>query len=155
MATADVKLVELGDGGDVVLNNNDLELVTGFQNMPYIALFGGNLKQSTTGPKTNEQIFDYWGNFLFHPTTQPVWFNSKTERLLNEVAITSAGRIQIEQQVKKDLEFMNAFANVTVSVSLVTVDRIKIYIEIIEPNVEQPTSYGYIWDTMEQELTEL
>lgn len=154
MQIVDLKLIETYDGGDCVLKGNDLEMISGLQNMPYIGLFGGNVEQSTTGPKTTEETFDFWGNFLFHPTEQPIWFNSKTEKLLKEVSLTSSGRIQIEEQVKSDIDFMTTFAQVSVKVSLIGVDKIKIYIQLIEPNKQDSTDLVYIWDATQEELTQ-
>lgn len=155
MAITDLKIIETKDGGDTVLKGNDLELISGFQNMPYIGMFGGNTEQSTTGPKDTEQTFDFWGNFLFHPTDQAIWFNSKTEHLLNTIALTPAGRIEIEEQVKKDLEFMQKFASVSVSVSLTSVDRLEIKIILLEPNKLDSTELVYIWDAINKELTNI
>lgn len=154
MQIVDLKLTETHDGGDCVLKGNDLEMISGLQNMPYIGLFGGNVEQSTTGPKTTEETFDFWGNFLFHPTEQPIWFNSKTEKLLKEVSLTSSGRIQIQEQVKSDIDFMSTFAQVSVQVSLIGVDKIKIYIQLIEPNKQDSTDLVYIWDATQEELTQ-
>ena len=36
---ADLKMVETGDGGDFVLVGADLQLIDGFQNMPYLGCF--------------------------------------------------------------------------------------------------------------------
>lgn len=155
MVVTDLKLIETSDGGDCVLVANDLQMISGFQNMPYIGLFGGNIEQSTTGPKTTEQTFDFWGNYLLHPTLQEVWFNSKTEKLLMETALNSAGRMAIEQQVKKDVEFMQQFAAISVSVTLVAVDRINIAITIMEPNALNSNVFTYIWDATNAELTML
>jgi hypothetical protein len=150
----DLRLIETGDGGDCVLKGNDLELISGFQNMPYIGLFGGNYVQSTTGPKNTEQAFDFWGNFLINPTLQDIWFNSETERLLNNVALSPSGRIQIEEQVKQDLKFMQKFAQITVSVVLFSIDRIRIEITILEPSTQQSNQFIYIWDATNAELTQ-
>ena len=155
MNITDIRLVEKYDGGDYVLNANDVQLISGLQNMPYIGLFGGNLEQNTTGPKDSEQTFDFWGNFLLHPSQQNIWFNSRTEQLLKEVALTSAGRIQIEQQVKKDIEFIQGFAEVSVSVRLNSVDRIIISITLNEPNKLNSTELVYIWDSTNSELSML
>lgn len=151
MKNVDLRLRETGDGGDYVLIGNDLQLISGFQNMPYIGLFGGN-KQSTTGPKTTEQTFDFWGNFLFYPTDSSKWINSITEHLLEATALNSASRIKIEQNVKKDLEFMLEFAEINVSVLLIDIDKVKITIEIHEPNVLNSTVFTYIWNATEMEL---
>ncbi len=152
MKIADVRLVENGDGGDFVLIGNDIQLIEGFQNMPYIGLFGGNLQANTTGPKAAEQSFDYWGNFMFAPTNQAVWFNSDTERLLNNIPLSSETRILIESQVKKDLEFMQSFATLNVSVAILGNHRIGINIQLIEPTTNEITEFSYIWDSMQNEL---
>lgn len=153
MTTTDLALIESLNGGDLVLMANDLQTVSGFQNMPYLAMFGGNVGFSTTGPKVTEQSFDHWANFLFYPTTQPVWFNSLTEKLLQDVALTPTTRIEIEQTVKKDLEFMTAFASIDVNVYLIGVDRLRIEITAREPNNLQASEFTYIWDATQQELT--
>lgn len=44
---SDLKLKETGSGGDLIFNGNDLEVVEGFQNMPYLGIYGGNLEQNT------------------------------------------------------------------------------------------------------------
>lgn len=154
MEIVDLNIIETNDGGDCVLLSNDVQLISGLQNMPYIGMFGGNVEQSTEGPKITEQTFDFWGNFLFHPTEQPIWFNSKTEKMLRDTALNSAGRQQIEEQVKNDLKFMNTFANVSVSVSLISVDKLKIYISLIEPSKLDSTELVYIWDATNAELTQ-
>lgn len=153
MRVIDLKLVETGDGGDVVLKGNDLEMIEGFQNMPYLALFGGNVEDSTTGEKVKEQAFDYWGNFLLHPTQRELWLNSGTERLMLTTAITTSSRIRMEEQVKKDLEFMKPFAIVESNVFLVSEDRISISISISQPTSNELLNFSYIWDATNNELS--
>lgn len=151
----DLKLVETGDGGDLVLLGNGLVTIKGFQNMPYLALFGGNPEQSTDGPKDpNEQAFDYWGNNLFYLNNKAQQFNSSFERRCKEVALTSYGRLQLEQAAKNDLAFMNAFAIVSVDVTIVGANRIRIDIKIQEPSNKQATEFVYIWDGTKNELTQ-
>ena len=58
------------------------------------------------------------------------------------------------EQSQRDLEFMNDFAILTVDVSIVTVDRILIYIKIQEPTNLQSNEFTYIWDSTNQELTQ-
>jgi len=74
--------------------------------------------------------------------------------MLRDTALNSAGRQQIEEQVKNDLKFMNTFANVSVSVSLISVDKLKIYISLIEPSKLDSTELVYIWDATNAELTQ-
>jgi len=155
MKTTDLRLVETGDGGDLVLRGNDVEMISGLQNMPYIAMFGGNPEQSTVGAKNTEQAFDFWGNFLINPNDQPIWFNSLTERLLDTISLSPITRIEIQETVKKDLEFILKFAQVSVEVFLISVDRIRIEIKIQEPDNLSSELFKYIWDATQQELQEI
>lgn len=149
----DLEVIETGNGGDLVLKGNDLAFIFGFQNMPYLALFGGNVEASTPVERIpSEQAFDWWGNSLL-PNKPEVQFNSLTERTLNNVAVNSAGRLEIENAVKKDLEFMDAFAKVSVDVSIVSTDRVRILVSILEPENLDPKEFQFIWDFTKQELT--
>lgn len=150
----DTKLIETGDGGDLELSGNDLALIDGLQNMPYLAMFGGNPGELTEGAKLpDQQAFDWWGNNLLFPNDYAIQFNSLLEKRLSTIALNSSGRIQLEQAVKTDLDFMLAFAEVTVEVLIVTVDRAQINIKIQEPDNLQSNAFTYIWDATEQELT--
>lgn len=150
----DLKLIESGSGGDLVKLGNDLVTVKGFQNMPYLALFGGNPEQSTTGPKIpDEQAFDYWGNQLLSPNAPAIQFNSIFEGKCKEVPLTSFGRLQLEQAVKKDLSFMQAFAVISSEVKIVGVNTVQVSIRIQEPQNKQSTEFVYIWDGARDELT--
>lgn len=151
---SDLLLVETADGGDLVLKGNDLVSIEGFQNMPYLALFGGNVEASTEGlAPTNDENFDWWGNNLLMPNDSRIQMNSTVEKLLQNIALTSSTRIEIEQAVISDLSFMKVFATVKVLVSLVGVDRVEINIFIQELAGGQSTLYAYIWNATDQELT--
>lgn len=148
-------MIENGSGGDLVLLGNDLAMINGLQNMPYLGMFGGNPDQITTGPKiADQQAFDWWGNQLLYPNLPAIQFNSLLEKKLQQVALSSQGRLQIEQTIKKDLAFMTNFAGVTVDVSIAAPERIDINIKIQEPNNKQSTELAYIWDSTNSELTE-
>jgi hypothetical protein len=153
MEFIDLELFENGNGSDFVIINNDLKTISGFQNMPYIALFGGNLKQDTTGPKILDISEDFWGNYLFLPNDPKMWINSTTERLLRNISLTSNSRREVEQAVKFDLAFMEDFANVSVSVSLIGVDKLRIEIELREPNNSESKIFVYIWSATNKELS--
>jgi hypothetical protein len=146
MATQDVLIVETLNGGDLNKINNDVVIAYGWENMPYIALFGGNPQQSTPTERIDgEQNFDWWGNgYEANPIVQ---INSETERTLSQVNLNSSGRILIEQAVLRDLNFMTNFANVSVDVSIISDDRVQIDIAIIEPTNLQNKQYRYIWDS--------
>lgn len=149
----DLQLVETGNGGDILLNGNDLAQVMGFENMPYLAMFGGNLAAST--PQTRpagEQAFDWWGNALLMPSLPSQQFNSQTERTLNNVALTSGNLITIQNAVNADIEFMKDFADITITVSIIGVNKIRIDLTIQEPGALSAKIYQYIWDGMAQDL---
>ena len=146
MGTQDVLIVETLNGGDISKIGNDLQLALGWENMPYIAMFGGNPRQSTPSVRVDgEQNFDWWGNDYEDDTA--VQINSETERTLSSVSLNSNGRILIEQAVNRDLAFMTEFANITTSVSIISDDRVQIDIAIIEPTNLQNNLFRYIWDS--------
>jgi phage gp46-like protein len=149
----DLKVIEEGNGGDLELVGKDLATITGLQNMIYLAMFGGNVEASTPSERIpSEQDFSWWGNALFMDGEQEVQFNSLTERTLKTTALTSAGRIKIEEAIKKDLECLNSFAITTVSVTLPTPDRVNINIRIQEPPNQQQKEFVFIWDGTKAEL---
>lgn len=127
----DLAIIESnGNGGDLQLNGNDLAMVWGIENQVYLALFGGNPGFITKSKIEDEQSFDWWGNSLLMPNNQSIQLNSLTEKMLQDVALNSSGRIRIEEAVKKDLEYLKPIATITVEVSIVDVDHIKIFIRI-------------------------
>lgn len=145
----DLKVIESDNGGDLVKNTKDLAVIYGFQNMPYLAMFGGNVQESTPQIRLqNRQYFDFWGNNLLFPKDASIQFNSETERVLNTTPLTSSGRVLIEQAIKKDLQFFNGFARVSVAVTIINDDHISIGIKI-----EQQIAV-FIWDATNRELTD-
>lgn len=157
MAALDIEITEQdGNGGDFRLVGRDLAVVTGWQNMPYLAMFGGNVGYMTPKTRTtNEQNYDYWGNELFHKNQPEAQFNSRTEYVLNTTPLTSGGRQKIENAVKKDLEFMKPFANITVSVSIVSVDKVKITLKVERPGNLEDALFIYIWNGVTNSVSAL
>lgn len=149
---ADIELKETLEGGDFIIKNNDLSIIEGWQNMVYIGLFGGNVEQSTQEYNVGEQRFDWWGNSLFYQDKPKPQFNSLTERLLNETPITSSGLQKIHQSISSDLSFMSDFAEISVSVIAISIDKIRIMILIQELNSKLSNEFTYIWDATENEL---
>lgn len=146
----DLEVIESNNGGELVKNSADLSVIEGFQNMPYLALFGGNPGFPTpTDRPEGEQAFDWWGNTFLEEDQQ---FNSLTEYVLNNVSLTSSGRIEIEEAVKKDLAFMENFADVTIEVIITGVDRCRIEITLQELSNQQEKEFVFIWDATEKEL---
>lgn len=151
----DLKLIETFNGGDFVKTPKDLVTIEGFQNMPYLALFGGNPGFITPANRpVNEQAFDWWGNDLFFRDTPEFQFNSRTEYTLQNVTLNSQGASLIQQAVEADLGFMQRFANVSVSVSIISDDVVVIGIFIQQPENEQNKAFVFIWDATEGELNQ-
>lgn len=149
----DPEIVETGSGGDMLPKGNDLSVIFGFENMPYLALFGGNVAQSTPVTRVPaQQAADWWGNALFMPADPGMQFNSETERMLHSVPLTSAGRLRIEGAIKKDLEFMSAWATIMVSTQIIATDRLRIAIGIKRPDNLQQREFIYIWDATKGDL---
>jgi phage gp46-like protein len=152
----DLKVIETGNGGDLVLLGNDLVQINGFQNMPYLGLFGGNVEASTQGPKIpDQQAFDWWGNNLFMPNQSKIQLNSYFERALIEIPLSSRGRLLLEQAAKRSLAFMESFSGLSVSASITGPDRIELIVKIQEPNNKQSTELVFIWDGTKSELTQI
>ena len=148
----DLELIENGDGGDLVKNSNDLSVIYGFENEVYIALFGGNVA-SDTPQKRNplDQDMSFWGNNLLHPNDKSIQYNSRTERALNTIPLTSSGRALIEQAVRDDLSYLSAIGSVNVSISITGADRLEIDVTIQQP-ASSAQNFTYLWDATKQEL---
>lgn len=143
----DLEVIESGNGGELVKTTKDLSVIDGLESMPYLALFGGNVKESTPSRRNpNQQAFDYWGNTLLMSNDPGIQFNSETERTLLSVALNSSGRQRIVDAIKKDLAFMKDFAKFEVSVTIIGVDKIAIALRVLQ-NVSI-----YLWDATNQEL---
>jgi hypothetical protein len=150
----DILITETGNGGDIQIMGNDLAMASGWGNMPYLGMFGGN-EESTGKRIPSEQAFDFWGNNLLMQEDFSIQFNSKTEKKLAGIALNSAGRIQIEQIVKQDLEFMKSFSDVAVSVEIIDTDHVKIFIRIRQPDNlgEQYKAFVFIYDAKAESIS--
>jgi hypothetical protein len=149
----DLEVRETGNGGDIYKKAKDLSVIDGWQNMPYLAMFGGNVKASTANKRlANEQAFDYWGNSLIFSNDPGQQFNSLTERTLNTTSLTSEGRLIIQSAVEKDMAFMKAFADVAVDVIIPATDKVEIKISIKQPDNLAEKEFIYIWDASKREI---
>lgn len=149
---SDIKIIETGSGGDMVLSGNDIEMVDGVQNMPYIGIFGGNSAQSTKVYKDAEERFDFWGNELFFSQNKKAQFNSSLERLLKNVALNSSSRLNVEEAIKNDLDFMSSFAVVDIETLIRSTDRIEIKIKINQGGDIDFKFFNFIWDVSERKV---
>jgi hypothetical protein len=128
----DLVLIETGNGGDLVLQGNDLAIATGYENIPYLSMFGGA---------------DWWGNEFLDPAQQ---FNSLTESALKQYALNSAGRVEIEKAINADLEYIAANVpgtKVSVVTTIVSDNRLSIVITI------DGQTFSYLWNPITGFLT--
>jgi len=151
----DLLLYETGDGGDLQLLGNDLANTSGLFNMVYMALFGGNPQAVTTDNEIEtEQRLDWIGNSVLFGNKEDIQFNSFTERALLENALNSDGRLKIEDAAKKDLNFLANFADIEVSVSVLSDNKAGIYVKLQEPDNLQEKEFEIIWDSLRGEAIE-
>lgn len=145
----DIAIHESGTGGDLNLKNNDIETIQGITNQVYLALFGGNIEQSTTLDLDNmTERKDWWGNAYLKTDNQ---FNSEFERTINNVALTSAGISTLEDAARSDLEYLQQYADITVTGSIIGVGRFLLDVELQQPDSDS-IKIQFIWDGTKKEL---
>ena len=153
MSTKDINLFEGGSGGEMRILNSDLLMAETIYQTIYLALYGGNVEQSTTSEETDlEENFDYWGNQLFYSNNPDKWFNSQTERVLSTVALNGEGRRLIEDAVNADLQFLNNVVNFEVEVSISSNNRAEISIFISEFQNQANRQLKMVWENSRNEL---
>jgi len=151
----DISIYETGSGGDAILKGNDVELTSSLFNMVYLAFFGGNPSFLTSENQIESELRgDWWGNNVFFQDAPELQFNSLTEHTLNTTALDSNGRITIERNAKKDLEFLADFAEYDVNVSIPDVDKVNIFVTLTEPGNTQEKEFQFIWDATRNEVIE-
>lgn len=142
----DIMIYESGNGGELSIKAGDIETTDSLFNMPYLAHFGGNTEASTTGEEIEGvERFDWWGNSFLETSTQ---MNSSIERTLTEVSLNSSGRVIIEREAKKDIEFMSELATIESTAELTGTDKLKISDKINQSKVD------FYWEATKQELIE-
>jgi len=139
----DLSIYESGDGGELILKRDDIELTAALYNQVYLALFGGNVEQETKpGNVYLEERFDWWGNVFFNTENQ---FNSQFERELRHTVITGAGLQSLEAIATNDLKFLRRYADIEVSVEMIDYNKIEINITLSQPNKNE-ILIKYVWD---------
>lgn len=146
----DILIYESGDGGELSLKNGDIETVQSITNDVYLALFGGNIEQSTDNtilPGTIRE--DWWGNDLMPDN----YFNSEFEKTLSMVALNSAGIKTLEDAALKDVDFLKRFGTVSVSVSILDIDKMSIEVNLQEKDGTDRT-IKFVFDRLKDEIIE-
>lgn len=149
----DILLYETGDGGDFLVQNKDIELVNPLFQQVYLALFGGNVEAITKGNEISGEIReDWWGNSLFFLNSLSRQFNSETERILNETALNSSGRLDILMAAERDLKFLKNICDVTVNVVLLGNNKVMISVLLKQPQNQQDAQFQFIWNEARKEV---
>lgn len=153
MNTTDIGLFETGSGGDFLILNNDLLLTESLHQQFYIAMFGGNIQESTKSSYLeSEERFDYWANDLFWKEKPTKQFNSQTERALKNNALNSSGRLAIIRAINNDLEYLSSVIDFSVDVSILSSSKLEITVTFLGKSNEQSKVLQMVFDNAKNEL---
>ena len=146
-------IFEDGNGGQLVLRNNEIVQTRSLATLAYLLMFGGNVAAETEKENAPGELkFDWWGNDPTKPSD--TWINSRTEKVLSGIELSSSSRFTIEEAVKSDVKSLEQFGEVEVNVSFISMSRVKIVITISEPSVKNDTSLTLVWDASRSEIIE-
>lgn len=146
-------LYEDGNGGQLVLRNNEIIQSSSLATLAYIAMFGGNIEAETQKENAPGELkFDWWGNDSNKPST--TWINSQTERTLRGIDLSSSSLFAIQQAVENDVKQLDEFGDVIVDVTFPGLNKIKIVITITEPSIKKNTRLSLVWDATRNEIIE-
>jgi phage gp46-like protein len=146
----DIGIYETGTGGDINIVNDDIETIQSLANQVYLALFGGNVEQSTSEIVQGSERLDYWGNEYLDIEQQ---FNSTFERALTQVALTSSGISKLEDAAKKDLKYLSNYADVSISGSIPDISKFRLEIILKQPS-DESLKVVFVWDGNKNEVIE-
>lgn len=153
MITKDISIYESGDGGELVIDSNDLLLQESLYSQIYLALFGGNVEQNTKRDYlANEIRYDYWANALLWKDETSKQFNSNTERLLEQIVLNSSGRLEMIMAVESDLEYLSELLTSSVEVEFPENDHIRIIVNFIPKENQENKVLQLVYDNAKNEL---
>jgi hypothetical protein len=123
--TQDIAIRKIADGTDFLLLNNDLAVITGYENLPLLLMFSGSGK--------------WWGNQLLF-SDDP--YQSNTEAALMTNTISSAGLNAITTAIMDDLKPLNNIPGTTFTVNckIANPERLNIDITI------NGNTFAYYWN---------
>lgn len=148
----DLTIYENGTGGELKIISNDIALGETLFSQVYLAFFGGNVESNTRGDELdNQERFDWWGNYLYEGKPK-LQFNSNFERAINNVVYNSTGRIEIENAAKKDLQVLSGIVNTEVSVSVLSKNRLEVFVRLTGLDNGEESELQFIWNNAKQEI---
>lgn len=138
----DVLLYQTNDNGEVEIEGGLITLTPGLDTAAYLSLFGGNWKDD--GSQNNRQT--WWGNL---DETEPAKrYRSETQYLLGTIPATSRNLRRIEDAATRDLQWLldeSIASSLTVSASLIGLNRVKIEIIVRAEGDESQFNYTENW----------
>jgi len=139
-------IYEDGNGGQLEVQSNDILTTDSLYTLAYLKMFGGNV-EADTRPQSDviELHSDWWGNDKTKPSD--MWINSKTERTLKGIELSSRSLETIKQAVKQDLDSLTQFGGIEVTINIVSLNRVKITID-----TTQGDNLSMIWDNTRNEV---
>lgn len=138
----DVLLFQTDDNGEIEIEGGRVTLSPGLDTAAYLSLFGGNWKDD--GSQNNRQT--WWGNL--DETEPSKRYRSETQFLLGTIPAISRNLRRIEDATTRDLQWLldeSVASSLTVSASLIGLNRVKIEIVIRAEGDESQFSYTENW----------
>jgi len=138
----DVLLFQTNDNGEIEIEGGLVTLSPGLDTSAYLSLFGGNWKDD--GSQNNRQT--WWGNL--DESDPAMQYRSETQYLLGTIPATTGNLKRIEDAARRDLQWLTdegAANSVTVSASLIGLNRVKIAIVIRAEGDEAEFNYTENW----------
>ncbi|UGC98021.1 hypothetical protein [Oceanospirillum phage vB_OsaM_PD0307] len=138
----DVLLFQTNDNGEVEIESGLVTLTPGLDTAAYLSLFGGNWKDD--GSQNNNQT--WWGNL--DETEAAKQYRSETQYLLGTIPATSRNLRRVEDAATRDLQWLldgSIASSLTVSASLIGLNRVKIEVIIRAEGDESQFNYTENW----------
>lgn len=147
-----ITIYEDGNGGQLYNKNNDLATTQSLNTLVYLALFSGNIEESTVRDNIiGELNNDWWGND--RNSLSSTWINSETERILRGIELNSSSLYEIEQAVKQDTKKLQEYGTVNIDIEIIGINKVKISVNIEQPGRKNPR-LELIWDNTRNEIIE-
>lgn len=138
----DVLLFQTNDNGEIEIEGGLVTLTPGLDTAAYLSLFGGNWKDD--GSQNNRQT--WWGNL--DETEPSKRYRSETQFLLGTIPAISRNLRRIEDAATRDLQWLldeSIASSLTVSASLIGLNRVKIEVIIRAEGDESQFNYTENW----------
>lgn len=136
-----VRIYQTVDDGEINVVDGSVEMDGGLESTVYLSILGGN--EEDDGRPDNS--LEWWGNEGEPPERQ---YRSETQYLLRSIPATSGNLKRIEDAVLRDtagLISARIVSSVSVSASLVAVNRVAILIKVIADGEEREFEFIENW----------